>query len=107
MEFEWKIFPGFTAVAILNEIQQMTKSTQREPWHLAAESSSSQCIFMTLYGEKTETQKNVFRILLKFRSMLAGFLAVVGHSCDLDQKRNGTRHVLINQTEIGTKLQKL
>ena len=23
MDFEWKIFPGFTAVGILNEIQQM------------------------------------------------------------------------------------
>ena len=50
-----------------------------------AESSSCICL-MTLYGEKTEIQKNVVRILLKFRSMLAGFLAVVGHSWDLDQK---------------------
>ena len=61
---------------------------------------------MTLYRERTETQRNVFRILLKFRSTLAGFLAVVGHSWDLDQKRNGTRPVLINQTEIGAELQK-
>ena len=70
-----------------------------------AESSSCQCM-MTLYGEKTETQRSVFRILLKIRSTLAGFLAVVGHSWDLDQKRNGTRPVLINQMEIGTELQK-
>ena len=56
--------------------------------------------------EKTETQKNVIRILLKFRSMLAGFLAVVVHSWDLDQKRYGTRPVLTNQMEIGTELQK-
>ena len=53
----------------------------------------------------TKIQKNVFRILLKFRSVLAGFLAVVGHSWDLDQKRHGTRPFLINQTEIGTELQ--
>ena len=44
---------------------------------------------------------------LKFRSTPAGFLAVVGHSWDLDQKRSGTRPVLISQTEIGTELQKL
>ena len=56
---------------------------------------------------KTTRLKNVFKNLLKFRSMLAGFLAVVGHSWDLDQKRNGTRIVPINQTEIWTELQKL
>ena len=33
---------------------------------------------MTINGEKTIIQKNVIRILLKFRSMLAGFNAVVG-----------------------------
>ena len=60
---------------------------------------------MTLHGEKTEIQKNAIRILLKFRTMLAGFFAVVGHSWDLDQKRNTTRLVLISQTEIGTELQ--
>ena len=77
------------------------KNIQCEPEHF-----NGRIIFMSMYndfeGEKTETQKNVFRILLKFRSMLAGFLAVVGHSWDLDQKRNGTRTVLINHTEIGT-----
>ena len=28
MEFEWKIFPGFTAVGILKEIQQMMGELQ-------------------------------------------------------------------------------
>ena len=68
-------------------------------------SSSCQCT-MTLHGEKTETQKHVFRILLKLRSRLANSLVVVGHSWDMDQKRNGTGPTLINQTEIGTELQK-
>ena len=45
-------------------------------------------------------------MLLKFQSMLAGSLAVVGHSWDLDQKRNGVEPILINQTEMGTELQK-
>ena len=49
---------------------------------------------MTLCGEKATIQKNVLRMLLKSRSMLADSLAVVGHSWDLDQKRHGTRHVL-------------
>ena len=41
-------------------------------------------------GQKRETQRNAFRVAAKFRSTLAGFFAVVGHSWDLDQKRNGT-----------------
>ena len=55
-----------------------------------ARSSSCQCL-MTLHGEKTEAQRSVFGILLKVRSTSAGFLAVVGHSWDLDQKRNGAK----------------
>ena len=66
-------------------------------------SLSCQC---TVHGEKTETQKSVFWILLKLRSMLACSLAVVGRSWDLDQKMNGMGPIPINQTEIGTELQK-
>ena len=61
---------------------------------------------MTLHGEKTETQKSVFSILSKLRSTFAGSLAVVGHFGDLDQKRNCSGLIRINQTEIGTELQK-
>ena len=101
-----EIFTGFTTLGILEEIQKFMKSRECEPEHF-----NGRLIFMFMYRDivwrgETETQKNVIRILLKFRSMLAGFLAVVGHAWDLDQKRNGTRTVLINQTEIGTELQK-
>ena len=68
-----------------------------------AKSSSCQCS-TTLYGEKMQRHNEA--MLTKLRIvMLAGSLAVVGHSWDLDQKRNGTRPVQINQTEIGTELQ--
>ena len=40
---------------------------------------------------------------LKLRIMLADSRADTGHFWDLDQKRNGTELVLINQTESGTK----
>ena len=49
-------------------------------------------------------QRNVKVILAKLRSMLAGSLAVIGHSWDLDQKRNGTELILISLMEFGTKL---
>ena len=56
-------------------------------------SSSCQCA-TTLYGQNKETQKSVNIIHLQLRIMLADFRAVVGHSWDLDQKRNGTGLVL-------------
>ena len=60
---------------------------------------------MKFCEEKTTLQKNVIRILLNLGSMLAGLIAVVGQSWDLDWKRLGARLLLTNQTESGTKLQ--
>ena len=44
MEFEWKIFPGFTAVAILNQIQQMMGEFQCEP-----DNFTGRIIFMSMF----------------------------------------------------------
>ena len=49
-------------------------------------------------------KRDVKVILTKLRIMLADFLAVIGHSLDLEQKRNGTELILISLTEFGTKL---
>ena len=46
MEFEWKIFPGFTAVAILIEIQQMMGKLQCEP-----ENFTGRIIFMSMFND--------------------------------------------------------
>ena len=70
-----------------------------------AGSSSCQCS-TTLYGEIKEMKRNVKIILVKWRTMLADFLAVIGHSWDLDQKRNGTELTLINLMEFELKLLK-
>ena len=43
-------------------------------------------------------------IIVKLPIVLADFLAVVGHSWDLDQKRNGAELVLMNLMEFGTKV---
>ena len=48
--------------------------------------------------------RNVKVVLTKLRIMLADFLGVIGHSSDLDQKRNGAELVLISLMEFGTKL---
>ena len=65
-------------------------------------------IFVSMYNDfvwgeqgNTETcEKNQ----LQLRIMLADSCWCVGHSRDLDQKRNGTELTLTNQTESGTKL---
>ena len=54
-EFEWNIFPGFTTLDILEEIQNFMEDFV-----------SCQCT-TTLYGEGSETQKSVSRILLYAR----------------------------------------
>ena len=52
--------------------------------------------------EGNSKRVNIIHPLL--RIMLADFIAVVGCSWDLDQKRNGTERALINLTESGTEL---
>ena len=47
--------------------------------------------------------KNVRRILLRLWIMLADSRSDVGHFWDVDQRRNGTEPILVNQVENGTK----
>ena len=47
-----------------------------------------------------------YDFLLQLRNALADSLAVAGLYWDLDQKRNGTEPIRINQTEIVAELQK-
>ena len=56
-----------------------------------------------VWGEQGNTEKCEYNHL-QLRIMLADFRAVLGHSWDLDQKRNGTEPALTIQTESGTKL---
>ena len=46
MDFEWKIFPGFTAVGILNQVQQMMAELQCEP-----ENFTGRNIFMSMFND--------------------------------------------------------
>ena len=66
-------------------------------------SSSCQCTTI-LCGEKKETQKNILRIMLRLRIMLADSCSDVGHVWCLDQRRIGTELTLINQMETGIRL---
>ena len=46
VEFEWKIFPEFTTVGILNQIQQMMGELQCEP-----ENFTGRIIFMSMFND--------------------------------------------------------
>ena len=46
IEFEWKIFPGFTTLDILEEIQKSMKDPQCEPEQL-----NDRIIFMSMYND--------------------------------------------------------
>ena len=51
-------------------------------------------------------KRNWRKMYTKLRIMPADFLAVIGHSRDLDQKRSGTELTLTNLMVFGTKLPK-
>ena len=46
MDYEWKTFPGFTTVGILNQIQQMMRELQCEP-----ENFTGRIIFMSTFND--------------------------------------------------------
>ena len=57
MDFEWKIFPGFTTLGILEEIQKLMTELHCEP-----EQVKGRIIFMSMYndivwGEQGNTEK--------------------------------------------------
>ena len=57
MEFEWKIFPGFTTLGILEEIQKYLTELQ-----CGLEQFNDRIIFMSMYndivcGEEGNTEK--------------------------------------------------
>ena len=56
--------------------------------------------------ERKAKKRNVKAMLTKLRVMLADFLAVIGQSWDLDQKRNDTEHALTNLMVFGIQLLK-
>ena len=58
MEFEWKIFPRFTTLGILDEIQKtMISEFKCEPEHFKGRTIIMSMYNDTLIGENEETEK--------------------------------------------------
>ena len=78
MELEWKIFPGFTTLGILEEIQKMMTELQFEPGNF-----KGRIIFMSMYndiewdkqGTKGRCEHNSQAVA---QIVLVNFLAVIG-----------------------------
>ena len=103
MEFEWKIFPGFTTVQILTKIQNMMTEIQSEP-----EQCTGRIIFMSMYndilwGEKKETKKVYceFQIVAEYAKIFAhGHWSFLGPG----PEKIGTEPTRTNRMENGIDL---
>ena len=103
MEFEWKIIPLFTTLAILEEIQKLMTEFFCEP-----EQFKGRIIFMSMYNdivwrERGNTEKCIMNSVTVANGARRS-CSDVGDFGDLEQRRNGTELTLINQTETGTRL---
>ena len=95
--FEWKIFPGFTTLGFLEEIQNLVKDPHCEP-----EQFNDKIIFMSMHNDivweeqgNTEKCENNSVTVANYASRFPrGLWSFLGHGSE----RNGTEVTLINQT---------
>ena len=88
MKFEWTIFPGFTTLGILDEIQKMMTESKCEPEHF-----KGRIIFMSVYNDidldKTRKQRKLYcecslRIAEYARSFTQGHWSFLGPGAEKD-----------------------
>ena len=105
MEFEWKIFPGFTLVALLNEIQQMMGKLQCEP-----ENFTGRIIFMSMFndivwdanGNDKLCENNSKTNKQDARRFPRGHWSFPGPGLE----RSGTELAIANQMDLGIELRR-
>ena len=61
MEFEWKIFPGFTTLQIIREIQNMMDEMQCDP-----EEFTGRIIFMSMFNDNDGEMEEKRRVCREF-----------------------------------------
>ena len=106
MEFEWKIFPGLTTAGILNEIQRNDGRIT-----LCSSRLQGRIIFMSMFNDivwMRKEIKNYVKIIQKeLKNALEDFLAVIGPSLGLAQKRSGAPPTIPNKRILGSDAQKM
>ena len=95
----WKIFPGFTTVGIVIEIQQKMGKLQSEP-----ENFTSRIIFMSMFNNIVWDARGNDELCVKNSktSMPKDSLAVIGLSWGQNLKRGGTELTIANQMDLAT-----
>ena len=99
MEFEWNIFPGFSTLELVREVQKFM-SNMREP-----EQFQGRIIFMSMFNDIMWEIKTMKRNVLLIPHLCLyshkDFQQDVGHSSDLGQKQSGTPLTKKDQEENG------
>ena len=104
IEFEWNIFPGFTTLQLCVKVQELLSKLSVTPENSLDGLSSCRCSTKS-HGDLKTTKKNANQVLNSFLSMRRDLEQDIGHSSDLDEKRNGTLQVKTVHKEDGTKWQ--
>ena len=102
MEVEWNIFPGFTTLQLVREVQELLSRLSVQP-----ENFTGRIIFMSMFNDiswGSKDSKKECEVLSSFLSMRKDFHQDNGHSSDLDQKRNGVLFMNTMHKENGTEL---
>ena len=99
MEFEWNIFPGFTTLQLVDEIQKFMNKTG-EPGQF-----QGRIIFMSMFNDivwgikDNENECIANSTLVSF--LQKDFQQDTGHSSDLDQKQSGIPLTEKNKRRMG------
>ena len=103
MEFEWKNFPGFTALRILTEIQKMMAEFKCE-----SEQIQGRILFMSTYNDVMENSRKLRKLCGEFCKTLQhtpkGFHSDVGHIWDLVVRKRGMELMSTSQMVNGIEL---
>ena len=87
MEFEWKLFPGFTTLGILEEGQKFMTKLQFKV----------RIIFTSMYIDIVWRERGSTEKCEKKSVTVANYART-------DQRRNGAELIRVNQMEFGTRL---
>ena len=97
MEFEWKIFPGFTTLQLCCIVRDfLSKMSEKQ------EDFTGRIIFMSMFNDISWGSEDANQAPNTFRFMRKDFHQEDGHSSDLDQKRSGIPLTKANHKENGT-----
>ena len=102
MEFEWTVFPGFTALTILVEVRKMMAELRCDP-----DQFQGRTIFMSMYNDiawrERRNRENCIAHSVHVAVYAKKFPQGYWSFWDLVARRSGAEPMSANQTESGTR----